>query len=254
MIMKNTVKFAETAEELRTAYQLRYKLYVENMNRCLDISDHKNRELRDPSDEYGRIIISVKNNETRGTLRLLWGADRPFNYKQTENYNLSPFLSTMGAEKVCIIERLMVDKQSRQSLTLLQMYDMVMQFILNNKIELVVISAEAHYFSSYLKQGFRHHAKPYNNPGLGPTTPMAWVVGDYDHLIKVGSPYAALASADQLSYCQHTNDLLKIVNQEFIKAQPLINAISDLPDTPLVETDTQPKIFQHRLKLKLLAA
>lgn len=253
IVIGNTVKFAETTEERRAAYQLRYKLYFENMHRCADISDHINKELRDPSDEYGRIIISTKNNEARGTLRLLWGADRPFNYIQTENYNLSPLLSKVAAEKICIIERLMVDKQSRQSMTLLQMYNLVMQFILKNKIEAVVICAEAHYFSSYLKQGFRHYAKPYNNPGLGPTTPMVWVVGDYEHLLSVGSPYAALVSSDQLEYCRHTKFLVKTVHQEFLAAQPFISAISDLPDTSFVK-DTDPTIFQRRLKLKLLAA
>ncbi|MDO9047763.1 MAG: GNAT family N-acetyltransferase [Methylobacter sp.] len=209
--MQDGVRFATTEEELKASYQLRYRVYVECMGRLKDQSNHELKELRDEYDDHARAVIAVKNGETIGTLRLFWGEDKPFTQTLTEAYHLSPFLEKLEQQQICIVERLMVNEQHRGSSVTLRMYKEVMHFVLDNKIEAVLLDCEPHHLNSYLKLGFRPFTNPYSYPGIGLVIPMALITGDYEHLIRSGSPFAVLTREEDLSHCRYVNELQDII-------------------------------------------
>jgi len=210
--MKEGVRFVNSEAELRACYQLRHKVYVEGMGRFFDRSNHELKELKDEQDKNARAVLAVKNNKPIGTLRLFWGGDMSFTQEQSEAYRLSIFKSLLNKDKICIVERLMIDDKYRGSMTALRMYKEVMDFVVKQQAEVVLLDCEPHHLEAYLKLGFRPFAKQYHYPGIGAVIPMALVVGDYHHLKQVGSPFSMLLTENDLNYCQYTEKLKKIVS------------------------------------------
>lgn len=206
--MQDGVRFAETEEDLRASYQLRYKVYVEGMGRLKDKGDHERKELRDDHDNFARAIVVIKDGVAIGTLRLFWGGDAPFNKTLIEAYHLSQFLEILTDREICIIERLMVDEKHRGSAVALQMYKLVWDFSIKQHIEAGFLDCEPHHLNSYLKLGFRPFAKTYSYPGIGLVIPMMYIPGDYEHLKQVGSPFSLLTKDGGY---KHTAALLDII-------------------------------------------
>lgn len=210
--MQDGVRFATTEQELTASYQLRYRVYVECMGRLKDKSNHQLKELRDEYDDHARAVIAVKDGEPIGTLRLFWGEDKPFTQSLIEAYHLSPFLEKLEQQQICIVERLMVDDKHRGSSVTLRMYKQVMHFVLDNKIEAVLLDCEPHHLNSYLKLGFRPFTNTYSYPGIGLVIPMVLITGDYEHLIRSGSPFAILTNEEDLNHCRYVNELKGIID------------------------------------------
>jgi hypothetical protein len=139
---------------------------------------------------------------------VLWGNETEFDQYLTKAYRIDPFLNKIDPAKICIVERLMVGKSHRGSITMLRMFNEVMAFILSQKIELLLINAESQHINTYIKLGCVPFTKQFSYPGIGPVTPMALVVGDYQHLLHVGSPFSLLTTAED------TRQLLDIIQLE----------------------------------------
>jgi predicted GNAT family N-acyltransferase len=253
--MKDGVRFAVTEEEREASYHLRYKVYVECMNRLSDKANHRKKELRDDYDKFANALIAVKDGELAGTLRLFWGGDTKFPDPMAEAYRLDPFLKRLAPDQVCIIERLMVSEKRRGSSIALRMYQEVMRFVVTHKIEVVLIDCEQHNMASYLKLGFRPFTKTYDYPGIGPVIPMALIVGDYQHLKAVGSPFGMLINEDNLHYCNHSNQLKRIIDFESKIAR--LSGSNNLLFFDYFQSFSKkstPKLFQgSRFKMRLSA-
>lgn len=209
--MQDGVRFAETEEELRASYQLRYKVYVEGMGRLKDKGDHENKELKDEHDHTARAVVAIKDGVAVGTLRMFWGGDEAFNQSLISAYHLAPFQSLLKDSEICIIERLMIDEKHRRSPIALQMYKLVWDFSIAHHIEAGFLDCEPHHLNSYLKLGFRPFAKTYSYPGIGLVIPMMYIPGDYEHLKQVGSPFGLLTKDGDYA---HTAKLLEMIKPE----------------------------------------
>lgn len=245
--MKDGVRFSATEQELKASYQLRYKVYVEHMGRFKDMGDHELKELRDEYDDYARAVIAVKDGTAIGTLRLFWGRDKNFPPLMIDAYHLSPFLENLEQQQICIVERLMVDKQYRGGSATLRMYKEVMHFVLDHHIEAVLLNCEPHHLNSYLKLGFRPFTQTYSYPGIGLVIPMVLITGDYEHLQRVGSPFYMLTREEDFSHCRFVNVLQNtiaqqpsIVSQTTLGKASFLKKIYDSAD-PLVTKEA--KIF-----------
>lgn len=256
--MKDGIRFAITREEFRAAYQLRYKVYVEGMGRLGDKADHNSKELHDEYDKTTRALIAIKDGVPAGTLRLFWGGDAPFSQSMIEAYHLTPFIKQLEENQVCIVERFMVNEKHRGSIIALRMYKEVMHFVLDHQAEVVLLNCEPHHLNSYLKLGFRPFTKTYAYPGIGSVIPMALIAGDYEHLKRVGSPFAQLLREEDLGHCHHVSKLQEIIYHESKTVkQSISNEIMFLPHlyakrNKLHDHQTS-KISDSRLRMKLTA-
>lgn len=70
------IGMAETEEERRAVYRLRYDVYVEEMERYQTVADHKQRMLYEEVDEQSRISYAAVDGEVVATARLTWGGGR----------------------------------------------------------------------------------------------------------------------------------------------------------------------------------
>lgn len=253
--MQNGVRFANTEEELRASYQMRYSVYVEEMGRLKDKGNHELKELVDDYDKIAKAIVAIKDNKPIGTLRLFWGGDAPFPKTLIKAYHLSPFLDILDEKKICIVERLMVAEKHRGTTTTLRLYKEVMHFVIDHQVEVVLLDCEPHHLNSYLKLGFRPFTETYSYPGIGLVVPMVLVTGDYEHLKRIGSPFSMLTREEDLSHCQHTDQILdKIGHGINVVSQSNSNPVDFLQqlyaDRDLLQNPT-PKIFDNLSKDEL---
>jgi len=255
--MKQGVRFAKSESELRACYQLRHKIYVEGMGRFSDKSNHTLKELEDDLDKNARAVIAIKNNTPIGTLRLFWGGDTAFTQEQIEAYHLSTFKPLLKQDKICIVERLMVDDKHRGSMTALRMYKEVMDFVVKQQIEVVLLNCEIHHLEAYLKLGFKPFAKKYNYPDVGTVIPMALVVGDYDHLQQIGSPFAMLLPEEKLNYCQYSSELKNTIfldreedNQFKVNKNKIVTNFQKARNKLLTKRS---ELFEAKLRTRLCA-
>jgi len=253
--MQAGVRFANSDHEFSACFQLRHKVYVEEMDRFTNKSNHDLKELQDEDDKHARSIIAIKDNQPIGTLRLFWGGDRNFTQEQNQAYQIGAFKPLLQENKICIVERLMVDNKYRGSMTALRMYKEVMNFVLLNQLEVVLLDCEPHHIKAYLKLGFRPFAKQYNYPGIGPVIPMALIVGDFNHLETVGSPFANLITKNNLTFCRHTAELKKIMLFESKVTSQLDSykdkIVKNFYSTRKSLLKNRSNILDNRLKLKL---
>jgi predicted GNAT family N-acyltransferase len=212
--VEDGTRFALTEEELEASYKLRYRVYVESMGRLKDKGDHNRKELRDEYDQYARAVISIRNGEPVGTLRLFWGGDAPFVDTLLEAYHVKPFKRFLSEDQICIIERMMVEEQHRGSSVALHLYKEVMHFVLEKQVEVVLLDCEPHHLNSYLRLGFRPFTYPYSYPGIGLVIPMVLIVGDFDHLKRLRSPFSILARPEDLSYCEFVPQLQSLIEDQ----------------------------------------
>jgi len=253
--MIDGVRFAAVEEEREASYHLRYKVYVECMNRLCNKADHKNKMLQDEYDKVANALIAVKDGELSGTLRLFWGGDAAFSTSMTEAYRLDPFLKQLNRNQICIIERLMVSEKRRGSSIALKMYSEVMRFVIEHKVEVVLIDCEHHNMDSYSKLGFRPFTKTYDYPGIGTVIPMVLIVGDYQHLKTVGSPFSMLIKEEILSFCRCVDELKEIIHFESkIARLSEPNKLIYFNDFHDFSKRVAPKLFQEsRLRMRLSA-
>lgn len=244
--MQDGVRFAETEEEIRASYQLRYKVYVEGMGRLKDQGDHELKELRDDYDGFARAVVVIKSGMAVGTLRLFWGGDAPFCQTLIDAYHLAPFQKILRDNEICIVERLMVDPQHRGSAIALQMYKLVWDFSVKHRIEAGFLDCEPHHLNSYLKLGFRPFAKTYSYPGIGLVIPMMYIPGDYEHLKHVGSPFSLVSENSDYKHTAALTELLKsgssILAKNEIDEESFLEEI--YKDNNLVDIE-RPKIFDN---------
>jgi predicted GNAT family N-acyltransferase len=212
--MQDGVRFSATEQEFNASYQLRYKVYVEQMGRFKDMGNHELKELKDEHDDYARSIIAIKDGVAIGTLRLFWGQDKNFSPWLIDAYHLSLFLKELDPQQICIVERLMVDQCHRGGSATLRMYKEVMHFVLDHHIEAVLLNCEPHHLNSYLKLGFKPFAEIYSYPGIGLVIPMVLITGDYEHLKRIGSPFYLLTREEDFSHCRLVSVLQNTIAQQ----------------------------------------
>ena len=252
--MNDGVRFAEVEHELRAVYQLRYKIYIESMNRLMENGDHQLKELKDQYDDVARSIIAVKKQQAIGTLRIFWGGDADFDDYLQEAYSLSTFSGVLDNKQICIIERLMVDEKYRGTATTLRMYFKVMEFVLDHHVEAVLIDCEQHNISSYLKLGFRPYAETYEYPGIGPVVPMVLVTGDYEYLAGVGSPFAKLITEKELDHCFCVDGIKSLIegrSNVVAFAKYYNERVSRVQNLETIQKETSLTSFNTRFKNRL---
>jgi len=184
------VHLAETDDEKRAVYHLRYDVYVEEMGRYRGIADHENRLLVEPEDETGRIFYyATEDGEVVGTVRISWGGDGPFSRRQIDQYALAPFLEELPAEAISVGERGMVVRRLRGGNVLQEMGRETLRFANDHRVQLCLGACEPHLLNLYLGLGQRTYSRRnINSPEAGYLIPLLFVPEDIPYLKSIGSP------------------------------------------------------------------
>lgn len=185
------IGIAETEEERRAVYRLRYDVYVEEMGRYQTVADHKQRMLYEEVDEQSRISYAAIDGEVVATARLTWGGDGPIPQRMIDQYGLAPFLAELPASAIAVGERAMVRPHLRGTDVLFKMMIAGREWVSERRIQLVFGDCEPHLLNLYLSRGARTYSKKnINSPEAGYLIPIVTVVEDIEYLRQIKSPLA----------------------------------------------------------------
>ncbi len=183
------IGIAETEEEKRAVYRLRYDVYVEEMGRYQTVADHKQRMLYEDCDAHSRISYAAIDGEVVATARLTWGGDAPIPQRMIDQYGLAPFLAELPASAIAVGERAMVRPHLRGTDLLLKLMRGGMQFANENRIQLVFGDCEPHLLNLYLGLGQRTYSKTnVNSAEAGYLIPLVLVIEDVAYMRQLNSP------------------------------------------------------------------
>jgi hypothetical protein len=191
MPVRDGIQLAETDEEKRAVYRLRYDVYVEEMGRYHGIADHRERTFSEPEDAHSRIFYAAVDGDVVATARMTWGGDGSFSARQTEHYQIEPFLAELAPDKIAVGERAMVRPELRGSSIFPDLIQGTRSFLNDQRVELMFGACEPHLLTLYLGQGSRTYApRNINSPEAGYLIPIVNVVEDVAYLREIGSPDA----------------------------------------------------------------
>lgn len=186
------IKRAKVEAEMRAIYRLRYDVYVEEMGRYRAIADHENRFLVEPDDAISRLYCAVDDTyRVVGTMRHTWGGDTAFPPRMIEQYHLAPFLAEVPREQIVVGERFMVAPHLRGADLIFRLFRTYLEFVNEQRIQLVFGDCEPHLLNLYLGMGFRTYSRRnVNSPETGYLIPLVMVAEDVAYFRRIGSPLA----------------------------------------------------------------
>jgi hypothetical protein len=188
------IGIAETEEEKRAVYRLRYDVYVEEMGRYQTVADHTQRMLYEEVDKQSRISYAAIDGEVVATARLTWGGDAPFPQRMIDQYSLAPFLAELPVSAMAVGERAMVRPHLRGTDLLFKMMVWGREWVSERRIQLIFGDCEPHLLNLYLSLGQRTYSKKnINSPEAGYLIPIVTVVEDVEYLRQINSPMAEYA-------------------------------------------------------------
>ncbi len=183
------IGIAETDEEKRAVYRLRYDVYVKEMGRYQSVADHEQRMLSEECDEQSRISYASVDGEVVATSRFTWGGDAPLPQRMIDQYGLAPFLAELPASAIGVGERAMVRPHLRGSDVLLKLMAQGLRFANENRIQLAFGDCEPHLLNLYLSLGNRTYAeRNVNSAEAGYLIPLVFVIEDVPYLRQLQSP------------------------------------------------------------------
>jgi hypothetical protein len=186
------VKEARTEAERLAIYQLRYRVYVDELKLAPRCADHERRLLAEPLDAYAHNFYATADGEVLGTVRGVPRRDGPFEHEVLFDLDqFRPFFP--GA--VSMTTKLVIAPGRRAS-TVLKL--LVLECYRRGRqvgIAFDFLDCWPHLITLYEHLGYRRYKSNINHPEAGYMTPMVLVMEDLEHLRRVGSPLAETAAS-----------------------------------------------------------
>lgn len=177
---------ATTVAEIQEVQQLRYAVYVEEMQRYQNVEGAEEARFAEPEDSHSWICYARDGTRVVAATRMTWGGDG-FSDRQVGQYQLAPFLAELPAEIIGVGERNTVIPTYRGTGVLDQLLAYASAVTKVSSLQVVFGCCEPHLLSLYLKMGQRTYA-PHNinSPTAGYLIPLVSFLPDVDALRGVG--------------------------------------------------------------------
>ncbi len=187
------VHLAKDSDERRLLYEFRYKVHVEELGLEPQGTFHKLRAVRDDFDVNAQLFYLSDNGEIAGSIRVLI-CDAPLLPRiLVDAYELRSF-SDYDPAKMSLSDQFIIAMAHRQGAAASILQGSKYKQLRNQGIKFDFCSVTPALVSAFENLGYRRYSKNYVDPNEGLRTPMVLVMEDIEHLQKVNSPFAMVAS------------------------------------------------------------
>lgn len=189
------IGIASTDEEKKEIFRLRYRIYVEEMQRQPIMIDHANKLLFDEMDSWATLVYAKVGSELIGTMRANIGSVDEFPPELVRILLMDRFRSFCheNSLSVAFSSKLMVSKQYRHSTASHQLLAKGYEIYCNHHVQFNFGGCNFYLLRFYEQMGYRRLGKSFIDPGYGLLHPFILVVDDVDYLKTVRSPYYRIA-------------------------------------------------------------
>jgi CRP-like cAMP-binding protein len=185
------VKLASSDAEKERIFQLRYEIYVEEMNRKQSFANHEKKLVYEPYDDTGSLFYAESDSgEIIGTVRINFRKDGPLECEELyEMENFAPFYPN----QVSMSTKLMVKRNFRSSPVAGMLCMRIYEHARQNNVILDFIDTNPHLVRLYGQVGYRLYKKNIDHPDFGNVIPMVFLLDDMEYLKLINSPFIRVA-------------------------------------------------------------
>lgn len=188
--MSIQVRPAETEEDLRSIYRLRYQVYINEMGLTQTYADHKAQEIREPFDQTGVLLMAVDEGETVGTVRVNFRTDGPLEAEELYDLHLfGPFVP----DTISMTTKLIVKASHRNSMAASLLATTAYRLARDRNSRFNFIDTKPHLVRLYQQMGYRLYRDNIHHPDFGDSIPMVIVTDDMEYFRDIRSPFVRYA-------------------------------------------------------------
>ncbi len=180
-----------TAEELAAVECLRYRVYVEEMQKPYPQADHACGRLTDPLDADSVVLAAFANGRVMATLRCSWATSAALDdaYGRTLRMDL---WDDVPRHALAVCSRLVVAPGARKSRIAVSLMCAIYTMARERETAVCLCSTTAPLRQFFERFGFRPYAAPFFDEDSGRLQwPLALLLEDAAHLRAVSSPFLA---------------------------------------------------------------
>jgi N-acyl-L-homoserine lactone synthetase len=179
------ITFARSADERAEIFRFRYSIYVEEMKRPQRYADHHARQIEDPLDTFGHLLMATVNGVLVGTLRTNFLRDGNIG----EYATLYGIAGQSPAERsvTSVTARLMIVPEYRSGTLAVRLARAVYEFGLASNIESDYLDCNPPLEPFFRRLGHLPVRTP-RHPEYGDVTVIHLRLRDESHLRTIGSP------------------------------------------------------------------
>ena len=181
------VKEAITPEERLIAYQLRYRVFVDELHYEIPNAPPE-QGLTQPSDAHARIFVGFDGDTPAATVTLNALRDGPVDDAVMRDYGIEPFLRHVPAAAIGIVHKALVVEQYRDSQLFQDMITEMIRTAFPAETQFCFLECSPYLVRFHERMGFRRYAPAFTYGESGIVSlPMCLVTTDLEYLRKVHS-------------------------------------------------------------------
>lgn len=190
--MAIVIREVTRSDERLAVYQLRYRVFVEEIGARASQNDHARRALSDALDSNEVLLGAFDSDRLVGSVRGNLAEDCPaFLHSK---YDLRPLIDA-HPRLVTVTTRMVIDRDYRYGLLGARLSKAIFERHLNRGMHYDCIDCQEHMRLFFLRLGYRPGADPFIHPDSGRTHfPMIMDYTDLAHFVAIRSPFAQLAA------------------------------------------------------------
>jgi len=190
--MAIVIREVTCAQEKLAVYQLRYRVFVEELGAKASQDEHDRRALSDALDSNELLLGAFDSGRLVGSVRGNHAEDCPAYLRS--RYDLQPLIDA-HPRFVTVTTRMVVERDCRYGLLGARLSKALFERYLDRGIRYDCIDCQEHMRLFFLRLGYRPGAEPFIHPDSGRTHfPMILDVSDLAHFVAIRSPFAQLAA------------------------------------------------------------
>ena len=192
--MDLTISLASTAELQDKLFELRYRIYVEELGGKLPPGTCTGKRLRENLDSVAFNYVALDGETVVGSLRVVDLDRLPDPASTITRYRIKRLIARFGAESICFAGRLAVDARYRSSGLVIKIIERGYAEARLRGLRFAVSDCSLYLLPLYERFGYRAYGEPFEDPIFGAKMRMLWSLRDVETMRRRRSPFARLAA------------------------------------------------------------
>jgi len=187
-----TARIAVDELDRRSAYRLRYDVYIAEQGKGYPDANHDERLLSDELDPDSELIVVENMGEIVGTVRANWFDSVATRARYAHVFELVRFPEP-APNYIAVCSRLAASPEHRHTRARSLLFENIYAKGLQRNTQLCFATCAPLLLRMFRKYGFREYIAPTHDPVVGILHRTVLVLDDVEHLERVRSPFFEMA-------------------------------------------------------------
>jgi predicted GNAT family N-acyltransferase len=254
------IYIAQHTWERKKIYQLRYQVFVEELDKPLHSAKQQEAQLVDALDNNSILLYVEAHGEIIATARLTMAPYSDYPVNLSTIFQMQKFHTAFNHSKLlALATKLAVKKEYRSSPALYLLITEIYKILAEEAIFICFGGCNPHLIPLYERMGFRRFAANFRDEGYGLLVPIVMFLNDLDYLRSIRSPLYRQARKIKMSFdasqifTKLFPETAKILNSRITTSQHLWLYITERLGKPLTSLPLFMALSYEAI-LKLLAS